>query len=176
MLQTLLLQRLHLAVHRETKNFPSFDLVLAKNGPNLKDASAATPDAYPVLPPGHIGRILHNGNLRFKFQEKSMADLANLVGYMIDQSVGPRSDGKRPRVSDKTGLTALYTFTLDFACADCVASRPVGATAEAPPAAEDAPTIFAALEQQLGLKAVKAPDVALEVIVIDRIDRVPIAN
>jgi uncharacterized protein (TIGR03435 family) len=177
MLQTLLAQRLHLAFRRETKSYPAFDLVVARNGPSLKDASAAAPDAYPVLPPGpHIGRSLHNGNLRFKFQEKSMADLAATLGNLIDQSVGSRSDGKRPRVTDKTGLTALYTFTLEFACADCVASRPVGAAADPPPAADDAPSIFTALEKQLGLKAVKAADVSLEVIVIDHIDRVPIAN
>jgi uncharacterized protein (TIGR03435 family) len=38
------------------------------------------------------------------------------------------------------------------------------------------PNIFAALEKQIGLKLVKTPNIPLDVIVVDHIDRVPTGN
>jgi uncharacterized protein (TIGR03435 family) len=105
-----------------------------------------------------------------------MFDLAALLGSLIDRGVGPGTGAKLPRVTDKTGLTGRYNFTLEFACGSCVAAVSINSPAEAAPLPEDGPTIFAALEKQLGLKVVKAPDVALDVLVIDRIDRIPTAN
>ncbi len=60
-------------------------------------------------------------------------------------------------VVDRTGLTGDYEFTLRYA--------PDGRTTSS-----DVPSLFTALEEQLGLKLV--PDRApLQVLVIDRIDR-----
>src|SRR5580700_7741780 len=38
MMQSLLEDRFHMAVHRETRSFPGYDLVVAKDGPKLKQS------------------------------------------------------------------------------------------------------------------------------------------
>jgi uncharacterized protein (TIGR03435 family) len=70
-----------------------------------------------------------------------------------------------PRVVDKTGLTGKYDFTLEYGLPTAVA------------AARDpvvvGPTLFAALENQLGLKLVKSKSVPLVILVVDHWDKVP---
>ena len=48
MMQNLLVERFHLAVHHETRNFPGYNLLVAKDGPKLKetaqDPNAVVPD------------------------------------------------------------------------------------------------------------------------------------
>jgi uncharacterized protein (TIGR03435 family) len=62
-------------------------------------------------------------------------------------------------VIDRTGLAGAWDFELTFAPADVAAS-----------AATDTPSLFTALQEQLGLKleATRAP---VEVLVVDRIER-----
>jgi uncharacterized protein (TIGR03435 family) len=91
-------------------------------------------------------------------------------------------------VTDKTGLTGKYDFTLEFSCAGCntgalgamLAPRPPGdapaAEAASEPQGGGFPNIFVAMEKQLGLKLNKVQDIPLDVIVIDRVDKVPTAN
>ena len=63
-------------------------------------------------------------------------------------------------VVDKTGLTGNYEFTLRWD------ARPPGS----PPTDDDRPSVFTALQEQLGLKL--EPDRApLRVLVIDRIEK-----
>jgi hypothetical protein len=75
-------------------------------------------------------------------------DMPRLAGYL-----GDVPDVGRP-VLDRTGLTGLYAFSLQF-------SRKDG---------DDRPIVFLALQEQLGLKleAAKAP---LDVVVIDHVER-----
>src|SRR5277367_3257067 len=40
MMQNLLIERFHLKVHRETRNFAGYELVVAKGGPKLKESSS----------------------------------------------------------------------------------------------------------------------------------------
>jgi uncharacterized protein (TIGR03435 family) len=71
-----------------------------------------------------------------------------------------------PRVIDKTGLNAVYEFTLNFEGTYMAGYLPsVGG-----------PNLFAALEKQLGLKLVKVKDVPVDVIVVDQVDKVPTEN
>lgn len=80
---------------------------------------------------------------------------------------------------DKTGLMGTYDFTLEFACGGCVAASAAGASsgaADGTAVGGDGPSIFVALEKQLGLKVVKAQDIPLEVIVVDHVDKAPTAN
>lgn len=76
-------------------------------------------------------------------------------------------------VEDKTGLTGKYDFTLKFAGL----MAPGGALT--PPSvddgSEDSPPLFQALEEQLGLKLVEKK-LLLDVVVIDRVDKVPTEN
>jgi len=206
MLQNLLAERFHLTVHHETRSFPAYVLVVAKDGPKLKEVkpdpnpAAIVPgdpvwgkDGFPILPPGpHTAQILSGGNWRFKYQERSVADLVANLGLMISRAQGTSmlSDPgtRRQRVTDQTGLTGKYNFTLEFSCPGCIAAVAVSAAPasqprwDVPPAeaagdpAGGGPSIFVALEKQLGLRLDKVQDVPLDVIVVDHVDKVPTEN
>jgi uncharacterized protein (TIGR03435 family) len=219
MLRNLLMERFHLAFHRETRNFPGYELVVAKGGAKLKESTpapaASTPtapvsdgraggppapprfgkDGFVELPPGpqwtaNIG----SGAYREKDQEQSIADFVGRLSLVMAQALGDELPADmmkpKPRVVDRTGLTGKYDFTVAFSCVGCLGFRemapnlPVVAAhaGDAPPAtASDPvggglPTIFSAFQSQLGLELVKVKDAPVEVIVIDRIDKVPVEN
>ncbi|MGA3017445.1 MAG: TIGR03435 family protein [Bryobacteraceae bacterium] len=212
MLQNLLAERFHLVFHHETRNFPGYQLVVAKGGPKLKEvtpdpqanAAAATQrptigkDGSIVMPPGpRTFTRTSPGGERVQYQERSIADLATNLGAYVSQERGADfmadATAPRARVVDKTGLAGKYDFTLEFSCFGCrglslmAANLPVLAAARAQaeasptPAASEPeggglPGIFVALEKQLGLKLEKVKDVPVDVIVIDRVDKVPIEN
>lgn len=75
------------------------------------------------------------------------------MGQLVDQLSGNIG---RP-VLDRTGLTGTYDYTLEWA-------------GEYAPANSDAPSIFSAVEEQLGLKleSAKAP---IEVMVVDQVEK-----
>jgi uncharacterized protein (TIGR03435 family) len=74
-------------------------------------------------------------------------------------------------VADKTGLTGKYSFTLNFTPTQGVG--PAGGTADAA-ASDPAPTIFQALEDQLGLKLQRGT-VPIDTVVVDHVEK-PAAN
>jgi uncharacterized protein (TIGR03435 family) len=74
---------------------------------------------------------------------------------------------ERP-VLDKTGLTGKYDFTLTYA-PDNISGAIPGASPSIP-ADSLAPTLFTALEEQLGLK-LEAGKASIEIIVIDHVER-----
>jgi uncharacterized protein (TIGR03435 family) len=211
MLQNLLAERFHLSVHHETRNFPGYELVVAKGGPKLKEvvpdpqANAAAATQHPtfgkdgriVMPPGPQMIVSTSSGAQWaRCQEKSMVDLAANLGDMVSEALEADfladATAPRARVIDKTGLTGKYDFSLEFYCAGCRGPRAIVATlpllaaraqADSPPAAAanepeggGLPNIFAALEKQLGLKLEKVKDVPVDVIVIDRVDKVPTEN
>jgi len=196
MLQNLLAERFKMSVHRETKELPAYLLVVAKNGPKMKETAEAPPrkdgdegpalpshprigaDGFPELPglaghPGIFG-IMMPGRARLIAQQTTMQDLAERLTRQLN----------RP-VKDETGLLAKYDFTVTYAPE--MMNGPMGAMPPPPaggaaaagsPAAqaeEPLPTLEAALQQQLGLKLdpKKAP---LELIVVDRAEKVPTEN
>jgi uncharacterized protein (TIGR03435 family) len=151
MVQTLLADRFQLAVHRETKDLPSYALVVAKNGPKLHQVP---PDAKPK--PGGGVRLFGNPIGMPPGKEPpvgwSMTELANML-------TGTPTLDARP-VFDRTGLTGIYEIDLDFAMFPN----------QQPPR----PEVFDAVQEQLGLKldSMKAP---VEMLVVDRLER-PAAN
>ena len=163
MLRTLLEQRFHLVVHAETKELPIYELRLARTdrrlGPRL---SPSTLDCAALLagrggaplPPQADGRptcrVSTNGQ-SFRAGGTSIAALATV----LPQQVG------RP-VKDRTGLTGLFDIDLEFSAE----GRNVGAT----PAADGPPSIFTALQEQLGLKLESARG-PIDVFVIDKVER-----
>ena len=96
MLQTLLLDRFQLKLHRETKEIAVYDLEVGKNGPKLKSHVGET-NAREV--PSQAGSPL----MRMKFSNRSIEALLPILENNVD----------RP-VVDKTGLTGSYDFTLEF--------------------------------------------------------------
>jgi uncharacterized protein (TIGR03435 family) len=122
MLQTLLADRLRLAIHRETKPLPIYLLELDANGPKLKESE-----------PGEMLAVTSKeepGILHVTFRGLRMPSLASALTGILG----------RP-VRDQTGLTGTYDLKLDLDYAPDMN----GATTE------PGPSVFAAV-QELGLK------------------------
>ncbi len=77
-----------------------------------------------------------------------------------------------PRFVDNTGLDGAYEFTLEFEGSMLPGIVMNGGRVPS----VGGPTLFTALEKQLGLKLVKAKGVPVDVLVIDHVDRVPTEN
>jgi uncharacterized protein (TIGR03435 family) len=200
MLQNLLVERFHLVFHHETGRFPGYELVVDK-GPKLKEVApdpnpTVDPPAVRSAPTGSDGFPVVGGrrtsssrqgtvNQRIKDQEWSMTDLARQLGFLIGRSGGKSLDDGffQPRVIDKTGLTGKYTFILEFDCPGCVplapavSANPDGGNTSAPvDESLGFPDIFAAVQKELGLRLVKTADVAMDVIVVDALNKIPTGN
>jgi uncharacterized protein (TIGR03435 family) len=180
MLQNLLVARFQIKMHRETREVSSYALQTARTGPKFKestenlgpqDASQAPPPLKPgkdgyFVPPRRPGLFLQliglSGAARETFQQSTMQELSNSLQGQLS----------RP-VTDATGLAGKYDFTLTFATEGLNMGRnrmPVN-----PAAVENPPTIFAALQSQLGLRleSKKGP---METIVIDHVEKTPTGN
>ena len=95
MLQSLLADRFQLKFHREMKEVPMWDLVVAKNGPKLKAFD----------PEGRLGGIVGNlGSMHMAVAKGTMEQLAQRLA----------GNGAGRPVQDKTGLVAYYSYTLDW--------------------------------------------------------------
>lgn len=96
MLQALLADRFHLALHRETRDTPVYALMTDKNGPKFHESA---PDVNGILRmDGRFGRITASGG--------TMPQLANWFS---------NANGVERPVIDQTGLTGRYDFTLEWA-------------------------------------------------------------
>jgi uncharacterized protein (TIGR03435 family) len=85
----------------------------------------------------------------------SMALLADLVARYLGEAV-----------ADKTGLDGVYDFELRWTSED---QNPDNAAVDAPP------SLFTALQETLGLR-LQAQKVPVEIVVVDRVERVPAEN
>ena len=174
MMQALLAERFKLAIHRETKELPVYSLVVAKNGPKMKEIAAAGADPYATGNAGP-GRSASGGPgisvSGGRGGTMSVTGKALPISALI-HSISTSLD--RP-VIDKTGLTGYYDFSLEWVREDAAQSAAAsgaaggGAAPLAPPEAEGQ-SIFSALQEQLGLKleAGKGP---VEVIVVDKFEK-----
>ena len=171
MLQTLLADRFQLKLHRETKELPVFALVVAKNGPKLKESEKkeGVPNGRMRMQPGHLD------GMGF-----SMQQFTDMLGRQVGQPV-----------LDMTELKGNYDFTLTFTPdenqqramaaafggpAGGPPGGPGGAGERRPPSeGAEGPSIFSALQEQLGLKLEKRKG-PVEILVIDHVERVPTDN
>jgi uncharacterized protein (TIGR03435 family) len=152
MLRKLLEERFHLTFHRERKEMPIYALTVAKGGPKLKEATVAP--GGPEGPPPLVF-VLSPDGVTLPGRYASMAEFA---------SVFQRAALDRP-VVDRTGLTGRYDFDLEWTQDE----SQFGGALKAPEIPTK-PDLFAALQQELGLKleATRGP---VEAIVIDRAER-----
>jgi uncharacterized protein (TIGR03435 family) len=172
MLQSLLEDRFQLKVHRETKEMSVYVLTLAKNAsklPEAKDGGCVKfgPDTPPPPPPapGQRPPILCGGFLRgpnlLQAGKVDMKQLANVLADVLG----------RP-VVDKTGFTGTFDVKLEFT----PEGTTFGADGFGPPGGlppgfdTSGPSIFTALQDQLGLKleSQKGPG---EILVIDHAEK-----
>jgi uncharacterized protein (TIGR03435 family) len=164
MLRKLLADRFKLTFHREKKEMSIYALTVAKGaskmtGSNVTGskvkASAVSPDDSPIGPPPLIF-VVTPPVVRLPARYATMAELA---------SVFQRGALDRP-VVDKTGLPGRYDFDLEFTPDETQFSGMLGR----PPSDAPLPGLFAAIQQQLGLRleATKGP---VDVLVVDRAER-----
>lgn len=168
MLQTLLEDRFHLKVHRETRQVPVFALTAAKSGPKLKpfqdgtctplDYAQDPPPPVPGQPPFCQNRIQAKGaNVRaYHMPGATVTVFAETLGLILG----------RP-VIDKTGLMGRFDFDGEFAIDQ---STPGFVLDDAPANPIEGQSVFTAVQNQLGLKleSTKGPG---EVLVIDHVER-----
>jgi uncharacterized protein (TIGR03435 family) len=185
MMRSLLADRFHLQVHRESRNFPGYDLVVAKSGPRLKESKSDSGVAAEETPGPQMLTSLGRGMVRVQVKDKPLGDLVQSLGRLIAQSMGTDPadfSSRKARVHDGTGLTGKYDFVLEFGCEACRGlgtNLPmVGGRGDGPAEVSESglPDIFIALQNQLGLKLEKTRDIPLDVIVVDRVDKVPTGN
>jgi uncharacterized protein (TIGR03435 family) len=194
MLRNLLTDRFRMTLHPETRDSEAWELVVAKSGPKLKDASLAANAAtrympqvlnFTSLPVDRDGFLQMgnmkgqaerwaNGNVFETFQSVTMADLAERLALRMGVTVGPNRFASA-LVVDRTGLTGEYDFTLEYSLKSAPMPRFNSDVGSGDAADPDGPDFFDALEKQDGLRLqkAKAPE---EVVVIDRVERVPTEN
>ena len=152
--QSLLADRFKLVVHRETREEPVYELTVAKGGSKLKEV-ADRPGQQRGIRSARRGQLAGIS-----------APLPSLMKVLSDEL------GRA--VIDKTGLRGeFYDFTLSWA--PSVSSDLAGlADAPATPSDPSGPSIFTAVQDQLGLKleSRKGP---VEILVIDHAEK-PDAN
>ncbi len=150
MIQALLAERFHLTMHHEARELPVYALVIGKNGTKLKEVGYGNSSTN-----SSPGKIVANKAL--------MSNLANLLSRQFE----------RP-VIDMTGLKGFYDFELQWT-PDEGAAMPKPGEGGALTDSATGPSLMVALQQQLGLKLEmrKAP---VDILVIDRVDRIPKEN
>ena len=154
MMQSLLADRFKLAFHRETKEMSVYALVTAKSGSKLH-ATEAT---------GEMKSMFRIGRGQINLEGATMAKLADALSNLVGRNV-----------LDRTGISGNYDIKLEWTPdeseAPMLKSPPDAGAGAAPPAPEAAgPSVFTAIQEQLGLKleAQKGP---VEVMVIDHIEK-----
>ena len=160
--------RFALKSHHETKDLTQYVLVVAKSGLKMKEATPG--DAYANGLKGPDGKGGGAGTMRMQPGEVTaqglpISDLVRQLSFQFGTSV-----------VDETGLTGNYDFDLKWAPDEMEGSMPrapdggqPGTNNPAPPPTTG-PSLFTALEEQLGLK-LEAHKEPTDVIVIDHIEQ-----
>ncbi|MBB5061710.1 TIGR03435 family protein [Granulicella mallensis] len=149
MLQKLLTERFQLKVHMETKTLPIYDLVVDKSGSKLKVSTAIeapSDEERKANPEKYKKGSMMMGPGTYEGSGVQVRALAGQLGNVLGKPV-----------HDATGLTGLYDIELHFRPEEAEAGNDDNA---------DAPSVFSAVQEQLGLKLLpnKGP---VETLVVD---------
>ena len=153
MLQRLLEERFKLTVRRETREMPVFALTVAKGGSKLKSEKCTAPDPNTRQRSADVCGFSVMDNQLIRATQIDMPRFISMLTFWV----------RRP-IMDKTGFNGTFDVDLRWNPNEAAA-----ADATRPPA-DAGPSIFTALEEQLGLKleSTRGP---VEVLVIDRVER-----
>jgi uncharacterized protein (TIGR03435 family) len=146
-LQKFLAERFRLTLHPETIEVPIYSLIVAKGGPKLQQVTPQENDPHGFMEPKGPGiEVGHHVTIAYLAGELSRSN------FGLDR-----------QVYDHTGLAGNYDFTLTF---EPLRSADTGA--ESGPSGR--PSIFTALQEQLGLKLepIKGP---VDTVVVDHAER-----
>jgi uncharacterized protein (TIGR03435 family) len=149
MLQALLADRFHLEFHRQSRELGTYVLSVAKTGHKLKLATEKAP-----------GTLQQTGTA-IAVKNVGVADMLTLLSQVL-----------RAPVVDQTGLTGEYDFKLDIMtyAADMMTNQKPG---DAPP--DPVALVTTLLREQFGLK-LDGRKVPVDVLVIDKVDKIPTEN
>ena len=170
MLQAVLEDRFRLKIHREKKEGPVYALTRASGGPRLKPfregSCAQMPLTFPLpaLPPGqrYCKVLISFAGPSVEAEGSTLTEFSKLLNLAFD----------RP-VIDRTGITGRFDIHLEFARDEVTPGLLHGPVPGGPiTAATDPgrPTIFTAVQEQLGLKLTPARG-PVEFLQIDHVER-----
>lgn len=138
MVLPVLMERFQLKAHTEIKTLPVYELVVIQDGPKFKQSSNDTQE-------NGLWNV-NNNQGTITAHDYSMTSLASLL-----------TDVAHRTVIDKTGLTGKYDLTLKW-------SQDVGSDSTT----DTGPSIFTALQEQLGLK-LKPAKGPVKTLVVDHV-------
>ena len=149
MMQALLADRFKLKLHRESRETSGYVLVTANRGPNLVPSRDKTVT-------GMKRAVSPNGAITLSARNVSMATLSELLTTF---GIG--------LVVDKTNIQGTYDFSLRYAAESALPRKD-----QPSPTVQDtdAPSIFTALREQLGLQ-LSSQKVSAEYLVIDSAEK-----
>jgi uncharacterized protein (TIGR03435 family) len=152
MIQKLLVDRFKLTYHHQSRQLPAYVLTVGKSGPKLKTSEAD---------PGALPGIGFRGFGNMPVSNATMADFAAMMqGSVLD----------RPMI-DRTGLKERYDFVLKWTPDDSqfIGMRPPGTSLPGNDRPDAPPSLFTAIQEQLGLK-LESAKAAVDVLVIDHVE------
>jgi uncharacterized protein (TIGR03435 family) len=189
MLQNLLKNRFGLTWHFQEKQMKGYHLVIARDGPKLRESTGAS------LPPAadqhrsgqaeshnHSGAVVFGSFAAYRSADQTTADLARVLSDQIGLPV-----------DDETGLPGKYDISLRWSGsaashagnhadgafsggAGHAGHDDAGGAPSGPAADPSGPTLFDALQQQLGLRLAPAEQAMARLFVIDRVAQRPTEN
>ena len=150
-IRVLLTERLGLKTHLETRNTSIYNLVVGKSGVKMQAVPTPPPpangEAPPPPPPANVQAHGSQHGLEFVGSNAPMRAITGALSSMVEAPV-----------VDKTGLTGTYNYTLQFG-REWSAHDP-----------ESWPSIFTAVQEQLGLK-LEAVHESVPNLVVDHITK-----
>jgi uncharacterized protein (TIGR03435 family) len=150
-IRVLLAERLGLKTHLETRNTEIYNLVVDKGGVKMQPVPPPPPpadgEAPPPQPPLDVQAHGSQHGLEFVGSNAPMRALTGSLSSMVEAPV-----------IDKTGLTGIYNYTLQFG-RDWSERDP-----------DSWPSIFTAVQEQLGLK-LEATHESVPNLVVDHITK-----
>ncbi len=183
MLQALLAERFQMTFHRETKEVMGYVLVLGKGASKMKkvadDEGELGGGPGPGGPGGRPGGPGPGGPVGPGGPRAGTVRMGrgsiDAQGVPIDMLATQLSNQLGRRVVDNTGLKGLYDIKLDWTPDDSQVQGPreVGGDTAAP-VDSAGPSVFTAVQEQLGLKleGQKGP---VDLLIIDKIEK-PVEN
>ena len=148
MMQTLLVNRFKLEIHREDKEMAVMVLLVASSGPKLKESADQGDSTFQPVPQK---KAIHFGRM-------SMHEFCDMLSEPIQKPV-----------IDQTGLKGFYDFTLDATNYDSP-SEP-----GQPQANNDYYLIMRALPDQAGLR-IEPRKMNINMVVVDHLEKTPSEN
>jgi uncharacterized protein (TIGR03435 family) len=157
MIRKLLVERFQLKFHHEKRELSAFILTVGKDGSKLK-AAQPNGNLHGIgVQPAPTGAMMFANN----------SPIAAFTSFLQSLVLG------RP-VVDQTGLTGRYDLTITFTPDDSLFNGHSLGFPKPADGVEPAPSLFEAMQQQLGLK-LTAEKTQVDVLIVDRVEK-PSAN